>query len=227
MSFSRALTPLFALSVLAGCGGRTVLGVESYADDGGADDAAKEASLRDAPPSVDTGIRTTFDTGSPIRVDTGVVAPTCPPLDEVFGIGGACGWVGECSVNLEVCDTGPPTLISCFCVDGVVELPPGEGVACAQSTGPSCPSGVVIGAACTGDVSCETDYCGPGDTVMCSCAQGVWQCPGASCVPPSMPQVCGPGGPCTDGPCLGSDSCGGTVVCTCVDGGESCPVVEC
>jgi hypothetical protein len=226
MSLSRRVRRLFALFLLAGCGGRTVLGVETYAEDGGAGDGGREASLRDAPQSVDTGLRTMFDTGRPLGVDTGVITPTCPPLDEVFGLGGPCGWAGECSVNLEVCDAGPPTLTTCFCSDGVVELPPGEGIACAHSTGSSCPPGLVIGAACTGDVSCDTDYCGPGDTVMCACTQGIWECPGATCVPPP-PAICGPEGPCVDGPCLGPDGCGSTVLCTCVDGGESCPVVDC
>jgi len=192
---------------MGGCGGKTVLLLGTTGHDG------DDAGLLGRPPTADAG----SDSALPPQ-DTGL---PCPGPTELFALGGPCDWSGTCTIDLDPCDAGQGSPSLCECVGNVVTLPPGTGIACTHSTIGSCPAGLVIGGPCDGDTVCTTDYCGPGDTTTCTCEDGVWECPGVTCVPPPPTQTCVNNAPCTESiNCQEPDGC--ETSCTCVQGSFEC-----
>ena len=197
-----------SLAVVA-CGAKTVL-ITTLPEDAGIEDAA-------SPPPAHEAAAPPVEAGAPDH------SVPCPDLDVLLPLGGACDFVGTCTINLETCDAGVGVATPCVCVDGEVELPPGMGIACAVHTGGECLSGAM----CSPGATCEvgTEFC----ETSCTCeSQGTYSCT-TECANGGE-DAGAPLSACTDpctGPCLGSNGCGEEEVCACEGGTPMCEPESC
>jgi hypothetical protein len=94
--------------------------------------ATGSSTLPTPTPGSDAGSSVDASTG----FDSGLPTTGCPASTAVVTLGEACSWAGTCTVNLQACGPTQGTLsIGAVCQLGAVSLPPGEGVACAGTTG--------------------------------------------------------------------------------------------
>jgi len=158
--------------------------------------------------------------------DASTPSNDCPTSRTLIELGASCSWTGTCSVSLDVCGTGVGITLATRCVSGIVESPKGIMPTCSLPeagdavTPPMqhCPSHITAGASCQFVGTCTVPYCSPAQSLLCTCEQGEWDCPGAAdcapgpectigaqCLAPETTCVIAGGGPC------GSDT---RLICT-------------